>query len=428
MSPRVRLSRLKLLALAACAFSALANPAAGQSAVPLDAGPGPRFRADGPDADARGRAEGYPICTRANWFMDKWCLVGALSGFDQLYPARIIVAPKASARLGRAPSEPGIGYTFAGQNLTLEQYLDRHPVTGFLIAKGDTILIERYQYGRNGSHRLASFSMAKTIVALLIGIAVKEGAIRSIDDLAEVYVPGLKGTEYGLTPIKALLQMSSGVLFRERYTDPVSDIWILVGLTLGQDPGGSLAAVKRFNTRLVPPSQRFSYASVETVVLGLVLAHATNQSVSDYTREKLWQPIGAEADASWVLDATGQEITFAYFNAVLRDWARLGLMLAHDGIWQGKSIVPREWLVASTTIASADMHLRLGTPWSGYGYQTWIVQDPRRMFALRGYFGQLVIVDPESKLVLVQTAARPGNDDFADQELLALWDAAVAMQ
>jgi CubicO group peptidase (beta-lactamase class C family) len=90
-------------------------------------------------------------------------------------------------------------------------------------------------------------------------------------------------------------------------------------LTLGQDPGGSLAAVKRFNTRPVPPSQRFSYASVETVVLGLVLAHATNQSVSNYMREKLWQPIGAEADASWVLDATGREITFAYFNAVLRD-------------------------------------------------------------------------------------------------------------
>ena len=289
-------------------------------------------------------------------------------------------------------------------------------------------MIERYQYGRNGSHRLASFSMAKTIVALLIGIALKEGAIRSIDDLAEVYVPGLKGTEYGLTPIKALLQMSSGVLFRERYTDPVSDIWIFVGLTLGQDPGGSLAAVrlKRFNTRLVPPSQRFSYASVETVVLGLVLAHATNQSVSNYTREKLWQPIGAEADASWVLDAMGQKITFAYFNAVLRDWARLGLSCAHDGTWQDKSIVPREWLVASTTIASADMHLRLGTPWSGYGYQTWIVQGPRRMFALRGYFGQLVIVDPESKLVLVQTAARPGNDDFADQELLALWHAAAA--
>jgi len=416
---------LKLLVLAASAFSLLVIPAAGQSAAPSDAGHGPRFRADGPDAEARGRAAGYPVCSRTNWFSDR-CLVGALSGFDQLYPARVIAAPDAPTRLGRASGEPGLGYTFAGQSLTLEQYLDKHPVTGFLIAKNDTILVERYQYARMENHRFASFSMAKTIVALLIGIAIKEGAIRSIDDFAEVYVPGLNGTEYGLTPIKALLQMSSGVMFHEKYTDPTSDISIFIFLTLGQDPGGSLAAIKRFNTRLVPPGQRFSYASVETAVLGLVLAHATRQSVSNYAREKLWQPIGAEADASWVLDAVGQEITFAYFNAVLRDWARLGLMLAHDGTWQGKSVVPREWLLASTTIAPADAHLRLGAPWSGYGYHTWIVQGPRRMFALRGYFGQFVIVDPESKLVLVQTAVRPGRDELADQELFALWHAVAA--
>ena len=97
----------------------------------------------------------------------------------------------------RAASEPNIRYTFAGQTLTLDQYLERQPVTGFLIAKGDTILVERYQYARTDKHRLTSFSMAKTITALLMGIAVKEGAIRSIDDLAEIYVPDLKGTNMG---------------------------------------------------------------------------------------------------------------------------------------------------------------------------------------------------------------------------------------
>ncbi len=426
MSIGVALSRLKPAVLAVCVLLALADPAAAQSAASPAAGSGPRFRADGPDADARGRTQGYPVCARETWFRDKRCLVGALSGFDQLYPARIIAAPKAPARLGRVPSEPSIRYSYAGQDLTLDQYLDSHPITGFLIAKGDSILVERYQYARTDRHRLTSFSMAKTIVALLIGVAVKEGAIRSIDDPAEVYVPGLKGTEYGRTPIKALLQMSSGVLFREVYTDPTSDIATLARLTLGQDPGGSLAAVKQFNTRLVPPGRRFSYASAETVVLGLVLAQATHKSVSNYVREKLWEPLGAEADANWTIDATGQEIAFAYFNAVLRDWARLGLMLAHDGTWQGKSIVPREWLLASTTLAPGDGHLRLGPPWSGYGYQTWIVEGPRRMFALRGYRGQFVIVDPDTKLVLVQTAVRPGSDNFADAELLALWQAAAA--
>jgi CubicO group peptidase (beta-lactamase class C family) len=142
-------------------------------------------------------------------------------------------------------------------------------VTGLLIAKGDSILVERYQYGRTDTHRLTSFSMAKTIIGLLIGIAVKEGAIGSIDDPAEVYVPGLKGTEYGRTPIKALLQMASGVSFREVYIDVGSDIYTLARDTLEQGPGGSLPAVKRFNTRHAQPGERLSYSSAESLVLGL---------------------------------------------------------------------------------------------------------------------------------------------------------------
>jgi CubicO group peptidase (beta-lactamase class C family) len=403
------------LAIAAGLVLGLGFPAAAQA---------PRFRADGRDANSYGKAEGPP-CVGAAYVNEQRCLVGALSDFDKLFPARV-VAPKATVLLGRAAAEPAIRYAFAGQTLTLDQYLDFHPVTGFLIAKGDTILVERYQYGRTDTQRLASFSMAKTIVALLIGIAVQEGAIRSIAEPAEAYVPGLKGSEYGRTPIKALLQMSSGVAFREVYTDPTSDIATLARLTLGQDPGGSLPAVKRFNTRLAPPGQRFHYASAETSVLGLVLAHATRRTIADYAREKLWEPLGAEAEATWNMDAMGQEVTFAYFNAVLRDWARLGLMLAHDGMWAGKRIVPREWLLASTTIAPQEGHLRLGAPWSGYGYQTWLVAGNRRMFALRGYRGQFVIVDPEAKLVLVQTAARTGSDPIADRELLALWAAVTS--
>ena len=123
--------------------------------------------------------------------------------------------------------------------------------------------------------------MAKTITALLIGIAVKEGAIRSIDDLAEIYLPDLKGTEYGRTPIKALLQMSSGVAFSKVYWDSPSDIWTLRRLTIQQEPEGSLQAVKRFNRRNVQPGQLFNYSSAETVVLGLVLASATARKMGD---------------------------------------------------------------------------------------------------------------------------------------------------
>jgi CubicO group peptidase (beta-lactamase class C family) len=381
-------------------------------------GPGPHFRADGPDSQAYGVSEGYPRCKGLAFVSDNRCRVGAFSHFDALFPARKIAAAPVPSRLRRAPCEPDVHYTFAGKARTLEDYLNRRPITGFLIAKDDTIIIERYQYGRTDADHLTSFSMAKTIVGLLIGIAIKEGKIRSIDDLAQIYVPGLKGTAYGQTPIKALLQMRSGVFFREDYADTKSDIYTLAHLTLGQDPGGSLAAVKRFNWRRAPPGTYFSYSSADTVVLGLVLAAATGRSLSDYASEKLWRPLGAEADATWAIDATGQEIAFAYVNAVLRDWARLGLMLAHYGTWPGQSIVPKDWLLASLANPSD-----AGSALSKYGYQIWLSADLKRFF-LQGLRGQFVIADPETKLVLVQTSL--SSDNFLSLELAALWKAARA--
>jgi CubicO group peptidase (beta-lactamase class C family) len=374
----------------------------------------PRFRADGPNADEFGRKEGYPSCKGIAYIHETRCRVGALSRYDTLFPARTIPAPKQPVPLARAASEPVIRYGFAGLELTLDDYLNRQPVTGLLIAKDNTILVERYQYGRTDTDRLTSFSMAKSVVALLIGIALQEGAIRSVDDLVETYVPGLKDTEYGRTPIKALLLMASGVAFSEDYASPSSDINKLARLTL-EDPGDSLAAVKQFNTRRSPPGARFSYSSAETLVLGLVLAAATKRTISDYAAEKLWQPLGAEADATWIIDATGQEVTFAYLNAVLRDWARLGLMLANRGNWQGKTVVPEDWLRASAADA-----LPTDSPRAKYGYQIWYSPDTRR-FSLQGLRGQYVLVDPDLKLVLVQTALSGGRPEFV--ELLALWTA-----
>ena len=363
-------------------------------------GAGPRFRADGPNADAFGRKEGYPSCEGIDYVHQTRCRVGALSRYDTLFPARTISASKQPAQLARATSEPVIRYTFNGLDLTLDDYLNRHPVTGLLIAKDGTILVERYQYGRTDTDRLASFSMAKSVVGLLIGIALKEGAIRSIDDLAETYVAGLKDTEYGRTPIKALLLMASGVAFSEDYANRSSDISTLARLTIGPDSIGSIAAVKQFNTRRAAPGARFSYSSAESLVLGLVLAAATKRTVSDYAAEKLWQPLGAEADATWIIDRFGQEVTFAYINAVLRDWARLGLMLAHRGHWQGKTIVPEDWLTASAANA-----LQTELPPAKYGYQIWYSRDTRRL-SLLGIRGQHLFVDPDLKLVLVHTAVR----------------------
>ena len=382
-------------------------------AAPQNAGP--QFREDGPNADEFGHKEGYISCKGLEYIDQTRCRVGALSHYDTLFPARNIAAPKQAVQLDRASAEPVIRYDIGGLTLTLDDYVNRKPVTGLLIAKDNTILVERYQYARTDRDRLTSFSMAKTIVGLLIGIAVREGAIRSVDDRAETYVPGLKDTEYGRTPIKTLLLMSSGVAFSEDYADKSSDIYTLARLTVEQDPSGSLAAVKRFNARRQAPGLRFSYSSAETMVLGLVLAAATKRTVSDYAAEKLWQPLGAEADATWIIDATGQEVTFAYFNAVLRDWARLGLMLANGGSWFGKTIVPENWLAESAANA-----IPTASPLVKYGYQTWFSADTSR-FSLRGLRGQYILVDPRLKLVLVQTALNDNGSDII--ELFALWNA-----
>jgi CubicO group peptidase (beta-lactamase class C family) len=405
----------------ALALSVALPESAPAQTAPADAGP--RFRSDGPDADGYGRRQGYPACVALAYVRDLGCRVGALSNFDALFPARRIAAPPARSHLARAAAEPRVAYRWNGENRTLDDYLDSKHVTGLLIARGDTILVERYQYGRTDRHRMASFSMAKTVVGLLILLAADEGAIRSLDDPAQTYVPGLEGSAYGQTPIRHLLQMTSGIAFEEVYTNPESDVSRLARLALGQDPGGSLAALRRFNTRVAPPGRRFHYSSAESLVLGLVLSGAVRRTVADYAREKLWAPLGAEADASWNTDGTGQEITFAFFNAVLRDWARLGLMLANDGIWNGREIVPKKWMLAATSVGPESpfwsTSLKPGAHAPGYGYQVWLLPSPSRSFALRGLRGQFVYVDPETKLVLVQTALR----DRSDAELDVMWDA-----
>lgn len=410
--PRKRISLALAMALAALAGASLAAPAE------------PVFSATGPDAAAFGADEGYPLGTRATMNEQKY-LVATYSHFDQIFPSRKVARGGPVAALYRAPQELQLTYRYQGRLRSLDDYLERHPATGLLIARDDTILFERYRYGRGDTDRFLSQSMAKTITAMLIGIAVSEGAIASIDQKAEEYVPELRGSAYGETPIRALLHMASGVAFTENY-DGKDDIARMSRELFRGGGLGPVAVVAQFNNRVTPPGTRFHYASVESEILGLVLRNAVKMPVADYARERIWQKLGAEADASWVVDATGQETTYCCFNAVLRDYARLGLMLAHDGAWNGQQIVPRDWIVAATSVEAPYLAPRTATPTYGYGYQTWIFPEAWRQFALLGVRGQAIFVDPPSKLVLVHTAVRllPARDPAAP-ELAALWHALV---
>ncbi len=367
-----------------------------------------------PDEAVLGKAEGYPVCPLPKGPTEQRCLVGMYSHFDQIVPARKVAKADAARPLKRAAKEAD-GVDFNG-------FLANNRNTDLLLLKGDTVLFERYQYDRKPEHRFASMSMAKTVVAMLMGIAISEGRIKSIDDRAEDYVPELKGHPYGETRLRHLLTMSSGVKFREDY-DGTDDISVLSRFTFGgQGPGGA-ATVQPFKERLRPPGEQFYYASAETQVLGLVLRTAVGKPLADYLSEKIWRPMGAEADASWLTDGGGYELGYAGINATLRDWGRLGMLLANDGALDDKQIIPVDWVRAATTPEAA--HLRPGraTPYNGYGYQIWIMPGGGRQFVLLGVRGQSIFVDPKSKLVVVHTAVHANQRDPARANQYSLWNA-----
>ncbi|KAA0695412.1 class C beta-lactamase-related serine hydrolase [Neorhizobium sp. P12A] len=388
---------------------------------------GPVFSDTGPNAETYGEQLGYPV----HWPLTKpENMVGDYSHFDQLpgIKTSIIAAAEKPSPLLRAPDEITASYpvdnnTFVPSMATLPDYLARNPATGLLIAHDQTILYEHYQYGRTDHDRFLSQSMAKTITAMLIGIAISEGAIHSVDDTAETYVPELKGTEIGSTPIRALLHMASGIAFTENYSGR-DDNAKLVHLLLGKTKISTVEAVSQFNQRVAPPDTHWHYKALDPEVLGLVLTRATHMTMSEYLQTRIWQPMGAEASATWVVDNSGQEQAFASFSATLRDYARFGLLLAHDGLWNGHQIIPRQWILDATQpVEQGSFRAIEGT--YGYGYLTWLFPGPDRMFWMDGLSGQRIIVDPTTHLVLVQTAVQPDSPFLAQAELFNLWNAVL---
>ena len=346
-------------------------------------------------------------------------MVELWSHMDEHHAARGVKKPDAPRELKHVtPAQAG-----AEIDKLVDAFMDAHPNTGLLVLKGDTVLAERYQYGRSAQNRFESASVAKTVLGMLVGIAVSEGKIKSLDDKAGEYVPDLKGHAYGETSIRDLLTMSSGIAFTETDLSTRNEGTKLIANTIFQRTEGGADAVKEFDRRAAPAGTRFNYASADSEVLGLVLARATGQPVATYLSEKIWQPMGAEANATWLIDKGGYEATYCCLNAVLRDFARFGMLLANQGALDGKQIIPAGWVRAATTAEAPHLRAGVATKYNGYGYQTWILgdADPRenrkpndsRFFAAFGLRGQAIFVDPLTKLVVVHTAVWP---DAADQQ------------
>jgi CubicO group peptidase (beta-lactamase class C family) len=430
----LRLAGALALSAAGCAHSDRPGGAAAAAGSPAPGAPtGAALRPGDPGPDGIGRhpggpelgrytdaSGGYPLADRQTWWrVDR--SVDAYSRLDEILRAGRSPRPAQAIAWQRAPAEPRGHYLGAPGvgpgRLPFQAYLDRNPATGLIIAQGDTLLMERYQYGRHERHRFTSFSMAKTVIAMMVGIALDEGLIRSLDDPAQAYQPALAGTAYGQTPLRHLLTMSSGVRFREDY-DGTDDSSRLSRATVGEGSAGGAAAVRIFNERIAPPGARWYYASAETFVLAVVLQAAIGQPLPQWFAERVWQPMGAEADASWLVDRSGQAVGYMGFNAVLRDYARFGRLLAGHGRIEGRQIIPRAWVIeASRAHFSGQQTGR----WYGYGYQTWVFPENDGSFALLGVRGQAMFIDPARQLVLAHTAVRPAARDPGGADLVALW-------
>lgn len=380
-----------------------------------------------PDEELLGKSAGYPIGTRATWFYDERVRVGSFSRLDEILPHNTLQKSAAPMPLPKAADAPDIGYRFEGRDYSLDDFLRHQRVTGFLLIRNGEVIAERYQYDRRPRNRFVSHSMAKSIVSIAVGMALAEGKIASLDDKIAKYVPELAGRAFGESTIRNMLRMASGVQFREVY-DGNDDLARFTRIRVTE---GSMAALKAFNVRDNDQGVRFHYASSQTVVLTVLLRAVTGTSLSEYLTPRLWQPMGAEADAAWVRTADGTESGGGGFNATLRDYGRLGVLLADDGALGGRQIIPKDYLLEATDWHRQPEAFRpqRATQFFGYGYQFWTFPGEKRRFALLGVYGQSIFVDPELKLVMVITAAAKnasvGKESFA-RERSALWRGVVA--
>lgn len=385
----------------------------------------------GPDAEALGQKSSYRVCPHIESLYKSECRIGTWSAQEKVRVTNLVRAPEAPWELPEIDSPPPIRYRWGMSTRSIDDYLSNARVTGLLIIKDGMIVAERYQYGRNPSMRMISFSMAKTFTAVLVGIAHQKGFIKSLDDPASKYWPEISESAYGQTTIRNLLRMASGVPSNELSNfSPEDDLTIWGQINNQPEYRNKPQKIHDFlnakRTREISQGERFKYSSIETDILSRVLIKSTGKSVSAITEEWLWKPMGAEADARWSLSTTDRaERTQGDFNATLRDYGRFGMLLANDGSRDGTQIIPKEFLLDATDINRLPTPFRPGRAreYYGYGYQTWITPMKQRTFLARGLYGQFIFVQPSSKIVMVHLAAyeKPYLNQEYRQELFAVW-------
>jgi CubicO group peptidase (beta-lactamase class C family) len=344
--------------------------------------------------------------------------VSTFRHIDRLFPTRTVVHGNQVLALPAA-AHPlrQLKFLSRGKQWDLFDYLAVNRVAGLLVLKDGRIALEIYQYGNTPRTRWMSMSIAKSITATLIGSALQEGSIRSIDDPVTRYARALAGSAYEGVSIRDVLTMSSGVRWNETYTDPSSDRRRLLEVQIAEQPGAALDLMKSL-PRAAAPGTVNNYNTGETLVAGEVVHQAVKRSLSEYLSERIWKPFGMESDATWWLASPdGIEIAGSGFSATLRDYGRFGLFILGGGRVGNALVLPAGW----TLEAGSPQRLKNGKPLD-YGYFWWPATptaetpDPQGAFFGDGIFGQLLYVNVKENLVIVVWSARskPEGMDIVD--------------
>ncbi|HEX7944884.1 MAG TPA: serine hydrolase domain-containing protein [Phenylobacterium sp.] len=316
---------------------------------------------------------------------------------EKIFKTHTIARGKTVHPLPMAAKQVDPTFTYDGKTWTIDQYMAAYRVSGILVLKDGKILMEKYGLGRGPNDRWTSFSVAKSVTSTLVGAAIQDGYIKSINDPITAYVPDLRGSAYEGVTVRQMLMMSSGVKWNEDYVDPKSDVAQAGGKVT--EPGvNPMVSYLRKLPQAHPPGTTFNYNTGETDLVGVLVAKATHKTLAQYTSEKLWKPYGMEQDAVWMVDPGDQERGGCCISMTLRDYGRVGQFILDGGKAGGKQVVPPWWIAQATT-------KQIDNGNAGYGYFWWM--RPTGSYDASGIFGQGIATYRDERLIVVTNSAWP---------------------
>jgi CubicO group peptidase (beta-lactamase class C family) len=330
---------------------------------------------------------------------------------ETVYQTRPIPAENRVHALPLASGRIDPTFTHAGRAWTVDQYMEAYRVSGLLVLQDGQVLLEKYGLGRGPKDRWTSFSVAKSVTAILVGAAIQDGYIKSLQTPVSDILPELKGSAYDGVSVRQLLMMSSGVRWSEDYSDPNSDVakGPSEGVTLAEGKPGlnPVVAYMRTLPRAHAPGTVFNYNTGETDLVGILLARAVGKGLAEYASEKIWKPYGMEAEGLWVTDPGGLERGGCCMSMTLRDYGRIGQFVLDDGVIDGRPVLPPGWAREATS-------KQIENGQAGYGYFWWM--QPNGAYQATGIFGQSITTFRQDRIIIVVNSAWPrsGGPDLRD--------------